>query len=56
MAVDFNVAENVDLTELVMGRIPKRFFRNDWLAKPRFWHHAPVKQNNEAQRNGLAVF
>ena len=53
LAVDFNIAESVDFTQLVMGRIPKRFFLDDYNAKPRFWHHKEVKVGSEQQRQGL---
>jgi acetamidase/formamidase len=49
LAVDINIAESVDYTNVVMARIPKAFFKN---AKPDFWH-APLKTRNEIQRQGL---
>jgi acetamidase/formamidase len=49
LAVDLNVAESVDYTNVVMARIPKTFFKN---AKSDFWH-APLKTRNEIQRQGL---
>jgi acetamidase/formamidase len=49
LAVDLNVAESVDYTNVVMARIPKAFFTN---AKQDFWH-APVSAN-EIRRQGLA--
>lgn len=53
LAVDLNIAESVDFTNLVMARIPKRFFVKDYKSKPRFWHHQVLKIRNEAQRQGL---
>jgi len=50
LAVDFNIAESVDYTNVVMARIPKAFFKN---AKSDYWH-APLKTRNEIQRQGLA--
>ncbi len=50
LAVDFNIAESVDYTNVVMARIPKAFFKN---ASPDFWHE-PLKTRNEIQRQGLA--
>jgi acetamidase/formamidase len=49
LAVDINIAESVDYTNVVMARIPKAFFKN---AKRDFWH-APLKTRNEIQRQGL---
>jgi acetamidase/formamidase len=49
LAVDMNIAESVDYTNVVMARIPKAFFKN---AKSDFWH-APLKTRNEIQRQGL---
>ena len=49
LAVDLNIAESVDFTNLVMARVPKRFFKNDRLD---FWHR-PLLVRNEAQRQGL---
>lgn len=49
LAVDLNIAESVDFTNLVMARVPKRFFLN---SKQQFWH-APLTVRNEAQRQGL---
>ena len=54
LAVDFNIAESVDFTQLVMGRIPKRFFTDDWEPKE-FWHK-PLHVRTEGQRQGLDVF
>jgi acetamidase/formamidase len=51
LAVDFNIAESVDFTQLVMGRIPKRFFTDDFAVKA-FWHK-PLRTRSEGQRNGL---
>lgn len=53
LAVDLNIAESVDFTNLVMARIPKRFFVDDHNSLPRFWHHRPLSIRNEAQRQGL---
>jgi acetamidase/formamidase len=53
LAVDLNVAESVDFTNLVMARIPKRFFVDDFKSKPAFWHHRTLSLRNEAQRQGL---
>jgi acetamidase/formamidase len=50
LAVDFNIAEAVDYTNVVMGRVPKAFFKN---GKSDFWQ-APLKTRNEIQRQGLA--
>jgi acetamidase/formamidase len=52
LAVDMNIAEVVDFTQLVMARVPKRFFKNDWGKKPDFWHK-PLKVMSEGQRQGL---
>ena len=52
LAVDMNIAESVDFTNLVMARIPKRFFVKDYKSQPRFWHHQVLKERNEAQRQG----
>jgi acetamidase/formamidase len=52
LAVDMNIAEVVDFTQLVMARVPKRFFKNDWGKKPDFWHK-PLKVMSESQRQGL---
>jgi acetamidase/formamidase len=49
LAVDMNIAESVDFTNVVMARIPKAFFKNQ---KPEFWHQ-PLKSRNEIQRQGL---
>ncbi|MBZ5603049.1 MAG: acetamidase/formamidase family protein [Acidobacteriia bacterium] len=49
LAVDINIAESVDFTNVVMARIPKAFFKN---AKADYWHE-PLKIRNEAQRQGL---
>jgi acetamidase/formamidase len=49
LAVDFNIAESVDFTNLVMARVPKRFFLKSNQA---FWHK-PLELRNEAQRQGL---
>jgi hypothetical protein len=38
----------------VMGRIPKRFFVDDWEPKE-FWHKA-LHVRTEAQRQGLDAF
>lgn len=54
LAVDFNIAESVDLTNLVMGRIPKRMFTEDFKVKD-FWHK-PLNKFSEGQRNGLDGF
>ncbi len=51
LAVDFNIAESVDFTQLVMGRIPKRFFVDEFKIKD-FWHK-PLRVRSEGQRNGL---
>jgi acetamidase/formamidase len=51
LAVDFNIAESVDYTNVVMARIPKAFFKTD---KHDFWH-APLTTLNEIQRQGLAA-
>jgi hypothetical protein len=53
LAVDLNIAESVDFTNLVMARIPKRFFVKDYKSAPRFWHHQVLRVRNEAQRQGL---
>lgn len=50
LAVDFNIAEAVDFTNVVMARIPKAFFKN---RKADFWRQ-PMKTRNEIQRQGLA--
>lgn len=52
LAVDMNIAETVDFTQLVMARIPKRFFVDDFGKKPEFWRK-PLKDNSEGQRQGL---
>jgi len=49
LAVDLNIAESVDFTNLVMARVPKRFFKN---GTADFWHK-PLQVQNEAQRQGL---
>ena len=49
LAVNLNIAESVDFTNLVMARIPKLFFKK---SRPRFWHK-PLTVRNEAQRQGL---
>ena len=49
LAVDMNIAESVDFTNVVMARIPKRFFLK---SRPAFWHQ-PMLTGNEAQRQGL---
>jgi len=49
LAVDLNIAKSVDITKLVMARIPKLFFRN---TKRAFWHE-PLTVRSEAQRQGL---
>ena len=49
LAVDLNIAESVDFTQLVMARIPKLFFKK---STPKFWHR-PLSVRNEAQRQGL---
>jgi hypothetical protein len=49
LAVDLNIAESVDFTNLVMARVPKLFFQK---RKPEFWHK-PLRVRNEAQRQGL---
>jgi acetamidase/formamidase len=49
LAVDLNIAESVDFTNLVMARVPKLFFQK---TKPDFWHK-PLQVRNEAQRQGL---
>jgi acetamidase/formamidase len=51
MAVDFNIAESVDFTNLVMARIPKIFFK-EYRTDRDFWHK-PLQIRNEAQRQGL---
>jgi hypothetical protein len=51
MAVDFNIAESVDFTNLVMARIPKTFFTKYRTDKD-YWHK-PLETRNEAQRQGL---
>ncbi len=51
LAVDFNIAESVDFTQLVMGRVPKRFFKNDW-KEVEFWRK-PLRTRTEGQRQGL---
>jgi acetamidase/formamidase len=51
MAVDFNIAESVDFTNLVMARIPKIFFTKYKTDKD-YWHK-PLTIRNEAQRQGL---
>jgi acetamidase/formamidase len=51
LAVDFNIAESVDFTNLVMARIPKTFFTNYRTDKD-YWHK-PLETRNEAQRQGL---
>jgi hypothetical protein len=53
VATDFNIAESVDVTNLVMGRMPKRFFKNDYREKPQFWHHRELRTRSEQQRQGL---
>ena len=52
LAVDFNIAESVDFTQLVMGRVPKRFFTEDWARTKEFWHK-PLRVSSEGQRQGL---
>src|SRR5262249_9652938 len=52
LAIDMNIAETVDFTQVVMARIPKRFFKDDWGAEPAFWHK-PLKIKSEGQRQGL---
>ncbi len=52
LAVDLNIAESVDYTQLVMARIPKRFFKNDWGKQPDFWQK-PLRTMSEGQRQGL---
>jgi acetamidase/formamidase len=52
LAVDLNIAEAVDFTQLVMARIPKRFFKDDYGKQPVFWHK-PLTVKSEAQRQGL---
>jgi acetamidase/formamidase len=52
LAVDMNIGETVDFTQLVQARIPKRFFKNDFGKKPDFWAK-PLKVNSEGQRQGL---
>jgi acetamidase/formamidase len=54
LAVDFDIAESVDTTQLVMGRIPKRFFVDDFEPKE-FWHK-PLHVRTEGQRQGLDAF
>jgi len=49
LAVDLNLAEAVDFTNLVMARVPKLFFK---AKQPEFWHK-PLKVRSEAQRQGL---
>src|SRR5262249_13491506 len=49
LAVDLNIAEAVDFTNLVMARVPKLFFRKN----PDFWHRALLRVRTEAQRQGL---
>lgn len=49
LAVDMNIAESVDYTNVVMARIPKSFFTKD---KLNFWHQ-PLRTRNEIQRQGL---
>ena len=49
LAVDLNIAESVDFTNLVMAHIAKIFFQK---RKPEFWHK-PLQVRNEAQRQGL---
>jgi acetamidase/formamidase len=49
LAVDLNIAESVDFTNIVMARIPKLFFKKN---NAQFWHK-PLKVNNEQQRQGL---
>jgi acetamidase/formamidase len=51
LAVDFNIAESVDFTQLVMGRIPKRFFLDDW-KDVEFWRK-PLHIRSEQLRQGL---
>ena len=51
LAVDFNIAESVDFTQLVMGRIPKRFFLDDW-KDVEFWRK-PLRIRSEGLRQGL---
>jgi acetamidase/formamidase len=53
LAVDLNIAESVDFTNLVMARIPKRFFVKEHKSPPHFWHHRALTVRNEAQRQGL---
>ena len=50
LAVDLNIAEAVDYTDVVMARIPKAFFK---ASKSHYWHE-PLKTRNEIQRQGLA--
>jgi acetamidase/formamidase len=50
LAVDLNIAESVDFTNLVMARIPKLFFRG---TQPEFWHRELLRVRTEAQRQGL---
>lgn len=52
LAIDMNIAETVDFTQLVMARIPKRFFVDDFAKKPDFWKK-PLKTLSEGQRQGL---
>jgi len=49
LAVDLNIAESVDFTNLVRARVPKMFFKTK---EPKFWHK-PLDVRNEAQRQGL---
>ncbi|HKD41010.1 MAG TPA: acetamidase/formamidase family protein [Myxococcaceae bacterium] len=50
LAVDLNIAEAVDFTNLVMARVPKLFFRG---RPPQFWHQELLRVRTEAQRQGL---
>jgi len=50
LAVDLNIAESVDYTNVVMARIPKAFFLN---TRQDFWH-APLTEHGEILRQGLA--
>ncbi|MCW5893947.1 MAG: acetamidase/formamidase family protein [bacterium] len=52
LAIDMNISETVNFTQLVMARIPKRFFVSDFKKKPDFWKK-PLKDNSEGQRQGL---
>src|SRR5262249_30448760 len=52
LAVNMNIAEAVDFTQLVMARVPKRFFKDDWGEEPNFWHK-PLAAMSEGQRQGL---